>query len=288
MRRPTLLVCAAALVLPVVTAGSSAGETAPPAPSVRSLPAIVRPSPFAPKVVYPASGLAFEASAYPDVRVYIKWDYDGDPDKVLGFRICWWKEGSTCQTSGPFHGGMSATSRKAKITFPVVADGLRWKWKIGTALKTGAEPVWGPEQSITIYPKLDTPTLLLPASGASFAIPGTLTATWKDMRNVDFYLYCNQKQGFNLSQWACPDAPGYVNQDIFVDKVVKPAEARGYPPNNYWEIVRFQQTSSVRQWGVAACRVVQEQSENDGGQPPVAATHCTHSELRTLNVSITN
>ncbi len=285
MRRPTLLVRTASLVLPLVCAGSSAGDTSPPPPTARALPGLVRPSPLAPKLVYPASGLAFEQGDKADVPVYIHFSYDGDP---LAFEICFWKEGSSCDMTGPFHKGVNATVRKTQIRFPVLVGTPRWRWKIGTKLKTGGEPVWGPEQSITIYPRLvEAPTLLAPASGATLALPGTLTASWKDVPNVDFYLYCNQTQGFNLTQWACPDTPGVVNQEVFVDKVVKPAEFRGYPPNNIWEIVRFQKTSSVRQWGVAACRVVQEQAENDGGQPPVAATHCKRSELRTLNVTYT-
>jgi hypothetical protein len=271
-----------------LTPMTSVGETPPPtpAPTIRTpvVPPIAVSNPLAPKLIYPASGVAYEQGSYPHVKVFIKWEWTKDESDIQGWSICFFKEGSTCGPVGTWHFGKAAFVRKADINFPVMVDSLKWRWKVGRKRKTGGVIDWSEERPITIYPRPQLIELESPADVTTVMVPGTLTFKWKPTSNTEYYLLCSTKGGF--SSWEhCPDPSSALGTN-FTIKTTATEVTRTFSTAAEVNtlIGSTSDPSAVRKWGVSACRVVQEQSDVDGGQPPVTATHCQRSNRNIYTV----
>jgi hypothetical protein len=265
----------------------SAGETPPmPAPSVRSPGVPIAPvgaNPLAPKLVYPASGVAFEQGSHSFKHVYIQWEWTKDESNIQGWYICFYKDGTSCGPIGDWHYGKAEWVRKASMAIPIVADVQKWRWKVGRKPKGGGAVTWSEERVLTMYSRASLVELESPEAGVSVTVPGTMTFTWKATPATEFYQLCSVRGGF--SGWgSCPDTPGASSganwliqtNDIKTSKTIA----------NVAEVINLMgtDTSSIRKWGVKACRMVQEQSDVDDGQPPVTAMHCRQSNMRSMTV----
>lgn len=239
-----------------------------------------------PKVTYPASGVAFEErdGGNGSVNVYVAWTYDGDESAVDGWEICYYRAGSSCGVVGNNHVTKGPNARKSSISFPASSTSTAWKWKVGRQTKSGTVD-WAPVRDITIYPEIGLLEPQSPTANASVTVPGTLSFSWKAVANVEYYLFCHQSTTYTTS-WNCVDRPYELGNTFTVYKTQEPSFSKTFSTYGDWSELVGSTTSAKRGWGFAACRNVQEQSDDDGGQPPVTALHCKRSGIVRFNVNL--